>query len=135
MAMQASPSEWSPSVLEEASTVELVREVMDEARELARIEIALAKEDVKDELRHAQRAVVALGIALAASVVVLSLLAVALVLAIGGTAVAALLVALGFLIVGAIAGGLGVGLLPKAPLAKTRERLENDVNQLKEHVA
>ena len=34
-----------------------------------------------------------------------------------------------------VAGYLGYGMLPKNPLEKTRNRLENDVNQLKEHIA
>jgi len=135
MAIEASPSERSPTVRDEASTGELVREAMDEAKELVRLEIELAKEEVRDELRKAQRAAIGLGVALASLVLVLCLLAVALVFAVGGTALAALLVALGFLAVGGLAALFGYGMLPKAPFEKTRHRLENDVNQLKEHIA
>jgi uncharacterized membrane protein YqjE len=136
MAIEAmSPSERSPAPLEDASTAELVREAMDEAKELVRLEIALAREDVKEELAQLQHAAIGLGIAAGASLIVLCLLAVALVLALGGTALAALGVAGGFLVVGGIAGYIGYGMLPKNPLEKTRHRLENDVNQLKEHIA
>jgi uncharacterized membrane protein YqjE len=135
MANELAPSERNPAMLEEASTADLVREAMDEAKELVRLEVALAKEEVKEELVQVQRAAISLGIAAGASVIVLCLLAVALVLALGGTALAALGVAGGFLVVAGVAGYLGYGMLPKNPLEKTRHRLENDVNQLKEHIA
>jgi hypothetical protein len=135
MAIDVSPSERNPAMLEEASTADLVREAMDEAKELVRLEVALAKEEVKEELAQVQHAAISLGVAAGASVIVLCLLAVALVLALGGTALAALGVAAGFLAIAGIAGYLGYGMLPKHPLEKTRHRLENDVNQLKEHIA
>ena len=135
MVIDVPASERSPAMLEEASTAELVKEAMDEARELVRLEVALAKEEVKEELKQVQHAATSMGIALACSLVVLCLLAVALVLALGGTAVVALLVALAFLVIGVVAAFLGYGMLPKRPMVKTRHRFENDVNQLKEHIA
>ena len=135
MVNETPPSERSPASLEAASTADLVREAMDGARELVRLEVALAKEEMKAELEHVQRAAVGLGIALASSVLVLCLLAVALVLALGGTAVVALLVALVFFVIGAVAGLIGYTKLPKSPLERTRHRLEADVSQLKEHIA
>jgi hypothetical protein len=131
----SSPSERNPAMLEEASTADLVREAMDEAKELVRLEVALAREDVKAELVQVQRAAIGLGIAAGATVIVLCLLAVALVLALGGTPLAALGVAGGFVVIGGIAGYAGYGMLPKNPLEKTRHRLQTDVNQLKEHIA
>lgn len=130
-----SPSERNPALLDEASTADLVREMMDEAKELVRLEVALAKEEAKEELAQVQHAAISLGIAAGASVIALCLLAVALVLALGGTVLAALAVAGGFLLIAGIAGYVGYGMLPKNPLERTRHRLENDVNQLKEHIA
>ncbi len=135
MAIDVSPSERNPALLEEASTADLVREAMDEAKELVRLEVELAKEEVKEELVQAKHAAISFGIALGASVIVLCLLAMALVLALGGTAVVALCVAAGFMVIGGIAAWVGYGMVPKSPLGKTRHRLENDVNQLKEHIA
>lgn len=136
MTIEISPSsERSVAVLEEASTAELVKEAMDEARELVRLEVALAKEEVKGELKQVQRAAIGFGIAAACSLVVLCLLSVALVLALGGTAIVALLVALAFLAVGGTAGFIAYEMLPKRPLETTRSRFENDVNLLKEHIA
>lgn len=135
MAIDVSPSERNPAMLEEASTADLVREAMDEAKELVRLEVELAKEEVKEELKQVERAAIGFGIAAAASVIVLCLLAMALVFALGGTALAALAVAGGFLVVGGLAAWIGYGMLPKKPMEKTRHRLQNDVNQLKEHIA
>jgi uncharacterized membrane protein YqjE len=135
MVIEASSSQPNPAILEEASTADLVREAVDEGRELVRLEIALAKEEVKVELKQLERAAISGGVAIAASLLMLSSLAVALVLALGGTVLAALFVALGFLILAGAAGLLGYGMLPKVPLEKTRHRFENDVNQLKEHIA
>lgn len=136
MAIEATaPSERNPAMLEEASTAELVKEAMDEAKELVRLEVALAKEEVRAELARLQHAAIWLGIATGAALVVLCLLAVALVLVLGGTALAALGVAGGLLVVAGITGYLGYGKLPRRPLEKTRDRLESDVNQLKEHIA
>ena len=135
MVTEASPSERSPAFLEAASTADLVREAMDGGRELVRLEVALAKEEMKAELKQVQRAAIGMGVALASLVLVLCLLSVALVLALGGTAVVALLIAVVFLVIGGIGGLVGYGMLPKSPLERTRHRLEKDVNQLKEHIA
>lgn len=135
MASEVIPVSERGDLLENASTADLVREAMDEAKELVRLEVELAKEEVKEELKHVERAAIAFGIAVAASIIVMSLLAMALVLALGGTPLIALAVAGGFLAIGGLAGWLGYGMLPKSPLEKTRHRLQNDMNQLKEHIA
>jgi uncharacterized membrane protein YqjE len=121
--------------LGEASTTDLVREALDEAKELVKIEVELAKNEVKKEVGEIKTAAVGFAVALAASFVFLSLLAVALVLALGGSPLAALGVAAGFLVLAAAAGYAGYAKLPKKPLEQTRHNLRNDVNQLKEHIA
>lgn len=136
MASEVMPaSERSLGDLEDASTADLVREAMDEAKELVRLEMELAKQEVKDELRHVERAAISFGIAIGASIIVMALLAMALVLALGGTPLVALAVAAGFLAISGVAAWLGYGMLPKKPLEKTIRRLQTDMNQLKEHIA
>jgi hypothetical protein len=124
-----------PNTPDDISTVALVRDVLDEGKELLRLEIALAKEEARRELKRVEHAAVVLGFALAASVLLLCMLATALVLALGGTAVVALLVAAGFLVIGCVAGAVGYTMVPKSPFGETRRRLESNVNQLKEHLA
>ncbi len=121
--------------IEEASTGDLVREVLDEAKELVRIEIELAKVEVEKEIAQAKKAAVLFGAALATMVLMLCMLSMALVFALGGTALAALGVAAGLLVVSGAAAAIGYSMLPKNPLERTRKRLKSDVNQLKEHVA
>ena len=133
MSMNQPPPERLP--LEEASTVDLVREALDEAKELVRLEVEIAKDEVKQEVAQTKKAAIGFGVALAFGLVVLSLLAVAIVLAVGGTAVGALIVASVFLVLGGVAGYLGYSMIPKKPLDKTINRVKRDVNQLKEHIA
>jgi len=135
MDIEHAPSERSHALLEEASTADLVKEAMNEAKELVQLEVALAKEEVKEELVQVKHAAIAGGIAAGAGLISLSLLAMALVLALGGTALVALAVAGVFLVIAAGAGYAGYAMLPKAALGKTRSRLQNDMNQLKEHIA
>ncbi len=120
--------------LEEASTADLVREALDEAKELVKIEVALAKDEAKKEVAQLKRAAIGFGISLVFSLLFLTTLAMALVLALGGTALVALAVGGGFLLVGGIAAYAGYAMLPKKPLERTRHRLETDMNQLKEHL-
>ena len=133
MAMNQPPPERLP--LEQASTVDLVKEALDEAKELVRLEVEIAKDEVKQEVAQTKKAAIGFGVALAFALVVLSLLAVSIVLAVGGTAVAALAVAGVFLVLGGVAGYLGYTMIPKKPLDKTMNRVKRDVNQLKEHIA
>jgi uncharacterized membrane protein YqjE len=133
MSMNQPPPERLP--LEQASTVDLVKEALDEAKELVRLEVEIAKSEVKQEVAQTKKAAIGFGIALAFALVVLSLLAVAIVLAVGGTALAALAVAGVFLVLGGIAGYLGYTMIPKKPMDKTLNRVKRDVNQLKEHIA
>jgi hypothetical protein len=133
MAMKHQPPQQA--LLEAASTTDLVREALDEMKELVRIEVELAKEEGQQELEQAKKAAIGFAISLAASVLVLCVLSMALVLALGGTPLVALAVAGGFLVIGGIAGFIGYGLMPKKPLERTRMRLLGDVAQLKEHIA
>lgn len=135
MSMTTNPLPPERLALEEASTADLVREALDEAKELVRIEIEIARSEVELELARAKRAAIGFGIALAAVVIVLSLLAVALVLFLGGTALAALGVAGALLVVGGLAAFVGYSTLPKRPLERTRHRIGRGVSQLKEHIA
>lgn len=133
MSMNQPPPERLP--LEQASTVDLVREALDEAKELVRLEVEIAKDEVKQEVAQTKKAAIGFGVALAFALVVLSLLAVAIVLAVGGTAAAALAVAGVFLVLGGVAGYVGYTMIPKKPMDKTLTRVKRDVNQLKEHIA
>ena len=123
------------AAFDEVPTADLVREALDEAKELVRLEVQLAKEDARIEVKHLKDSAILFGVAGGIGFMGLTMLAVALVLALGGTALVALAVAGGLLVVAGILGFVGYGMVPKAPLERTRNRLTNDVKQLKEHIA
>lgn len=115
---------------EEASTVDLVRDAVDEAKELVRIELEMLKSELGRQIEQAKKAAVAVGVAVGASIVVINMLAVAVVLAVGATALAALALAGAFLVVGGAAAIAGYALMPKKPLEQTRHRIESDSHRL-----
>lgn len=119
----------------DASTVQLVEAAFKEARELVKIEFALAKLEATNQLKSARNAVIGFVTAGLFVVVSLTLLAIAAVLAAGGTAVTALIAASATLAIAGAAGALGYKLLPLHPLERTRRHLEDDFKQVKEHVA
>lgn len=134
-AIETVSSSRSPALLEDASTADLLREAMSEAKELVRIEVELARAEVKDEVVHVRRAAIAFGVAAGALIVFACMVAVAVVLALGATPVAAVGVAAAFLVIGTGCAAAGYAFLPARPLERTRQRLRTDMNQLKEHIA
>ncbi len=116
----------------DASTAQLMREVIDEARELIKLEIALAQDEVEAELVRVRRAAIASLIAACAATAALTLLVVALALA----TTAPLLVAgiAGFIavVVAAVACTRAYAALSGAFLHRTRERLQQDLHKLEE---
>ena len=121
--------------LEEASTADLVREALDEAKQLVRIEIELARAEITQEIAQAKKAAISVGVAATFSLIGTTLLVVAIPLAFGASAIASLIVGGIILVFAAIAAIVGYALLPKKPLEHTRERLKTNMHQLKEHVA
>jgi Flp pilus assembly protein TadB len=122
------------SSLDAVPTTELMRQVLEETRELVRLEARLARDELSADLVQLKSAAI-----LAAAAGVLALLALAglvmsLVLALGGDALVALLVAVGLLLVASVAAGMAYQRVPKPPLARTRERLKSDVAQLERHI-
>jgi len=113
---------------------ELVKEAWVEAKELIRLEVALAKEEVKHEVVAAKSAGITLGAAAVAFCVALALLLVALALAIFPGPIPALVMGLILMVSAGLAGAIGYKLLPKRPLAQTRRRLETDVETVKERM-
>ncbi len=116
-------------------TADLIREALDETRDLVRLEVALAREELKAELTQAKTGGFALGSAAAAGIAAFTMFMVTIALAFAIKWLAALIIG-GVLL--AMAGALALGgwkLMPKEPLGETRERIGSDLKQLKERVA
>jgi hypothetical protein len=123
------------SAISKTATSDALRETIEDARELVRIELQLAKNDLFAELRRGRTAAIGFGVCVVALLVVLDLFALALVLALGATAAVTLGVAGIFLIVAAGGAAFGYARIPKKPLGPTRDRLRDELEELKEHVA
>ena len=117
------------------ATTDLFREAVDETKELVRLEVALAKREAMKDIAHAKTAGICFGVATAAALLGLSLLLVALALAIAPTAVPALIIGAVLLAVAAGAGFYGWRAVPRKPLDDTRRRVETDARMLKERIA
>ena len=125
----------TPPKLEDSSVIDLVRAAVDDARELVRLEVALARGEVAAELRAMGRAALGFALALAAAVVALTMFTVAVVTALSAPAWSVAVASASFLVGAMIAAAAGYGALPKNPLEQTRARLETDLRQIKENLA
>jgi hypothetical protein len=119
---------------EAATTGELVREAMSEARQLIQLEVQLAREDVKREFAAARGGAIAFGISALLLVLGLALVLVAMALFIFPGPVPALVLGLFLLAAAGVGASIGMKLLPKKPLEDTRRRLETNIEAVKEQV-
>ncbi|HWL88898.1 MAG TPA: phage holin family protein [Polyangiaceae bacterium] len=121
--------------LDHAPTGELIKQALDDARDLVRIEVGLAKEEARTEIKSLKHAAIAGTIALVVALLFLSALTTALVFALAklphGADIALVLAGV-YLVASVIAGWLAYRLAPKAMAASTRRNLESDIRQIKE---
>lgn len=118
-----------------SSTPELVKLVLADARELIALEVRMAVQEARTELLQIKQAAIVAGVAVALSLLGVGTLLVAIVLALGGTPLEALIVTAVLWVGAGISAVYAYSVVPKRPLEKTRERLKDDANHLKEHVA
>src|SRR6185436_8622945 len=110
--------------LASASTGELVGQLAKESTELVKKEIALARSELKSDLKREIKMAEGFTVAGVCGITTLNLLLVALVFALSdGMAgwLAALIVAGGVLLIGAVAALIGWSMRVKTPLEKTRK--------------
>jgi uncharacterized membrane protein YqjE len=119
----------------DATPKELFQAAIEETKELVKLEVALAKVEAQKQLKQAVKAAIGFAAAAVFALVGLSVLAMSIVLALGGTAGIAVAVGVICLAVGALAAFFGYGRLPKNPLEHTREHVTDDLKLLKEHLA
>ena len=120
---------------DEGGLLELIKGVVKDAEELVKIEVALAKNEVKQDATKLKGAAIAFAVAFATTVLTLAMLLVSIVVAIGGPAPALVIAAILFVTSGA-AGFIGYKLIPhEAPLDDTKQHAEAQAHILKEKVA
>jgi uncharacterized membrane protein YqjE len=115
-------------------TGDLVRQTLEESKELVRVELMLMQDELREDVLKLKAVGILCGAALVLVFVTLSTLVVALVLALGGDGGVALGIACALAAVAVALGAIAVKLFPGAPLEKTRARLQHDVRHIKEHV-
>jgi Putative Actinobacterial Holin-X, holin superfamily III len=116
-------------------TTQLIREALDETRELVRLEVALAREEIRAELTQAKGAAVALSGAMALAIASFTMFMVAIALAFDLGWLAALVIGL---VLSCISGALvlaGYRAIPRHPMVDTKDRIASDLKQLKERIA
>lgn len=124
------------SRLRELSTTELIRHALTEARLLARAEVLTAKHELKAELGRAKVAGILIGAAGVLALTAVSVLFMAVAAALGlPHAVGALLVAVVLLVTSGALAFLGKQRLPKQPMARTQQRLKEDLNLTREQLS
>lgn len=116
------------------STPELVRQTMEETKELVRIEVSLARDELRNDVLQLKTVAIVGGAALVVALLTLSTLVLAIVLALGGTAVVALIASAVLAVASGVMAAIAYKQFPKVPLERTRARFKSDINQLKEHV-
>ncbi|EYF00050.1 phage holin family protein [Chondromyces apiculatus] len=115
-------------------TGELLREAVGAAGELASTEVELAKDDLKQTARKSAKAAIVLGAAVVTAVSGLQLMLLSAVLAGGKKRSRSVLMGLGMVTLGAAGGAVGVAMLPTNPLGKIKERIQSDIDQIKEQI-
>ncbi len=123
-----------------ASTRVLVTELARKAGELARKEVALAKSELKEDIRSEIRMASGLGVAGVCALMTVQLLLVAVVFALADAGVlrgwlAALVVAAVVLAIGTVAGLVGWRKRVRTPLERTRNSVRENVQWVKERMA
>ncbi len=123
-----------------ASTRVLVTELARKAGELARKEVALAKSEMKEDLRTEIRMASGLGVAGVCALMTIQLLLVAVVFAVSEAGVlpgwlASLILAAIVLAIGTVVGLIGWRKRVRTPLERTRHSVQENVRWVKERMA
>lgn len=132
---KAARSSRQQSLPERANVPQLVEALARESKELAMLEAEMARNEASDEINAAKRSGIAMAASLAVLGAVLSLVGVAIVLFLGGTAIMALGIAGGLLGIAVIVALIAYAGVPKDPMARTRKRLSTELKMLQERAS
>jgi hypothetical protein len=120
---------------QQVPTAELVKEALDQARVLVRSEVALAREEIKSEVTKARTAAIGIGAAVGLAMLGIAFLLIAFAIVTVHHPIVPFLFGIGALVLAGVLVAVAIAALPKKPLDHTRERVETDVQVLKERIA
>jgi membrane protein len=123
-----------PPPAPDAPVTELVKDALQQTKELARLEVELAKREAIEDLKGVKTGAIGLSVGGVVAIFGVTLLLVALALLIAPPALGAAIVGGGLLLVAGVAALLGWRALPRKPLEHTRKRLVRDARVVKESV-
>ena len=123
----------NPADAPEVRTTELVRETVNLARDLVKIEVELAKDELYREVTALKGAAIAGACAVFGAILGVAMLVVALGVFLGP--LAALVVGVVILAGSGVGAFVAVKAVPRKPMQKTVKRLRTDERLLKEHLA
>jgi cytochrome c-type biogenesis protein CcmH/NrfG len=114
---------------------ELIREILGDTGELVRIEVALARDELRRELAAARLSATLVSTAAAVTVSSFTMFMVAVVLALRAGWVGAVVVGSTLLAAALLLGLFGWKAMPTQPLGETKHRLQANVERFKERIA
>jgi hypothetical protein len=119
---------------ERVTNAELVREALEQTRELIQVEVALAKDEVKKELSLVKIIAAASGVAVLFGFAAFVVLLVTLGLVISLSALPMFIIGLILLAIAVVAAIVAYEEIPKKPMRRTQHRVRTDARLIKEHV-
>ncbi|MEJ7733324.1 MAG: YhjD/YihY/BrkB family envelope integrity protein [Polyangiaceae bacterium] len=123
-----------PPLAPDAPVKELVEDALLQTKELARLEVELAKREAVADLKGVKSGAIGLSIGLVVAIFGVTLLLVALALLIAPPALGAAIVGGVLLVVAGVVALVGWRALPRKPMERTRKRLAEDARTVKESV-
>jgi uncharacterized membrane protein YqjE len=121
-----------------SSTGELINQLVKQTSELVKTEVALARAEIKEDIRNEVKMASGLGVAAVCALCTLNMLLVAVAMALA-TRIApwasALIVAAVVLAVGTVAGIVGWAKRVRAPMEKTQKTLKEDLQWARERIS
>lgn len=115
-------------------TTDLIREALGQAREVVRLEVAVAREDLTSKLVAAKTSAIALAAAAVLALMALTLLLVAIALALSVPWLGAALIGAALLALASGLAAMGWRARPRRLLEKTKGRVETDIAEAKERL-
>jgi uncharacterized membrane protein YkgB len=120
---------------EDVTNVELAREVVEQAKELVRLEVALAREELHRDVTAAKGVGIAGGVAAVTALIGATMLLVALALLLGLGPLPAFIIGCALVAIAIVSAIVALQVIPKQPMGGTRTRVMQDVRLLKERAA
>jgi hypothetical protein len=116
------------------STRKLVEQALDEAKELARLEVALAKDELHREAKSAAEGATLLGVALLLELLAIFAFAAVMVLALAKALAIPIAIGAALIVCATFAAAHAYKVLPRSIVGHTRERVGHDAEEVAAHV-